>query len=1165
MIDRALRLSDVSEIIALAGRKVSKKFSLPRFKKPVLTVIVPVYNVEKYLETCVKSLLGQSLKEVTILLINDGSTDQSLEIAKRLAKRDPRVQLFDQPNAGLGAVRNRGLELATTKYVTFVDSDDTIPKAAYESMVAALESSGSDFVVGKIYRRKGQTDIFPKWSQELHSKNRIGIKVEEYPEILRDFYSPNKVYKTALWKENNFRFREGVLFEDQPLISELYATAKTIDILAEPTYCWFIREDDSSLSGNLYETHKVEARVQAVQLTREFFASVNRPVLQTAWLQTLVDGHFPNYIRSAVRGPKEQIEATISLVRAATSLDELDALLGVSPFNRDLVRSFHLGNISHASLMLALGNQNPKWVPRSSGASAITFTPKNKISGQDFEPVIWERKHLPVESGITRFFFNETDLVVEGWTARLFDDPENLSSTDLLMSLRNSVNETAIFGEVAKVANPHADRHLGDHYTSYSDAGWKVEFPLNELQEAWSGGTETWEFCVEVQSLGLAKEMRNFARQTLALNADYSFTGLSTNAVVSANWVENDRLILEIHGRATTVSQVGSDQDTGEIRVEIESHGLDPLLKAVRQDGKQRPLRRTGRTNFRNYEVRLSPKPSKSLRIDRFSRISTNLYKGPATTPKLRASCDPGLAYTENGEAFVVNAHQALEITQIGMDDSGGFSVEVNCTHLETLYLLGVTSKREIFGQREGNFWKFGKDDLLDEKEGALHESYILKGTLELGHVRNEISTLEMGPFAELPLEFWDGELGLRLEVDRRGLVVRTIPKTWSYGYSPFQFQRYIEKANKPFVDSQKALFQCLDGVSPSDSQLSIARELRNRFPEMTITWGVKNPWMRVPEGDKRVVVRTEGWVKAWQESGFICVNHEVPTWFERQDGQRVLQTYHGHPFKMMGLARWQQQKQSPFEIERLLAERAAWTHLLSPSNCASSLYKENIPLDYTLLELGHPRNDDLLKSSAELRSRAINDLDLDPDLKYVLYAPTWRDYSASSPWRSSIPKFLNPAELIDLLGPEYVLLMRGHHSHFDAASTVRGAERVIDVTKYPEINDLIALADFGVFDYSSIRFDFGLTRKPMIFFVPDLEEYFEFSPGLLPFEDTIVGPKVQTTGEVAEAIQLFANEPSLHSQEREIFASKFGEWDDGNAGARVVEALFPSGRAKNS
>ena len=124
------------------------------FKKPVITVIVPVYNTEKYIEKCIDSLKEQTMNNIEIIVINDGSTDNTLKILKKLASGDNRIKIINQSNQKQGAARNRGLDLAKGEYIAFVDADDWIDLDYLEKMHNTALKYRADIAVSSMVREK---------------------------------------------------------------------------------------------------------------------------------------------------------------------------------------------------------------------------------------------------------------------------------------------------------------------------------------------------------------------------------------------------------------------------------------------------------------------------------------------------------------------------------------------------------------------------------------------------------------------------------------------------------------------------------------------------------------------------------------------------------------------------------------------------------------------------------------------------------------------------------------------------------------------------------------------------------------------------------------------------------------------------------------------------
>ena len=215
---------------------------------PLIGVVVPVYGVERYLDECLRSLVAQHHRRWEAVLVDDGSTDRSGEIADAWARRDHRISVVHQANAGLGAARNAGLAHVRGDYLAFLDSDDLLQPSAFSTLVASLEESGSDFATGSILQWRSEDDSAddapfrePPWMRRLHHPPAQGLRVEDRPEILGDVFAWNKLFRRSWWDAAGLAWPEGVRYEDQPTTTRAFLDG-TFDVLADTTYVWRIRE-----------------------------------------------------------------------------------------------------------------------------------------------------------------------------------------------------------------------------------------------------------------------------------------------------------------------------------------------------------------------------------------------------------------------------------------------------------------------------------------------------------------------------------------------------------------------------------------------------------------------------------------------------------------------------------------------------------------------------------------------------------------------------------------------------------------------------------------------------------------------------------------------------------------------------------------------------------
>lgn len=182
-------------------------------EKPKVSVIIPVYNVEEYLCQCLDSVLRQTMEDLEIILLNDGSTDNSAEICKEYEEKDYRIKYFSHENKGLGETRNRGIDLAIGEYLFFVDSDDYLSCDYIETLYNSAVASGADIVQGesKMFFEDGRKDIL---ESDLSKIENIIVD----PEMSEDFfktlffthiykhYAWNKLYRTSFVKAHQIRF-----------------------------------------------------------------------------------------------------------------------------------------------------------------------------------------------------------------------------------------------------------------------------------------------------------------------------------------------------------------------------------------------------------------------------------------------------------------------------------------------------------------------------------------------------------------------------------------------------------------------------------------------------------------------------------------------------------------------------------------------------------------------------------------------------------------------------------------------------------------------------------------------------------------------------------------------------------------------------------------------
>ena len=204
-----------------------------------ISIIVPIYNAEKYLNKCIDSLVNQTKKELEFILVNDGSTDSSEDIIK--SYKDKRIKYFKNKNQGIGKTRNFGIDKATGKYLMFLDSDDYLDINACEKLYNKAIKEKSDLVVFDFYRVE-------ETLKEVTINNFKSSSLKENPNLLLDInLGPcNKLIKRELIDKNNTRFNEELKYEDTPFVTEIIKNANKISKLNEYLHYYVIHSNSET-------------------------------------------------------------------------------------------------------------------------------------------------------------------------------------------------------------------------------------------------------------------------------------------------------------------------------------------------------------------------------------------------------------------------------------------------------------------------------------------------------------------------------------------------------------------------------------------------------------------------------------------------------------------------------------------------------------------------------------------------------------------------------------------------------------------------------------------------------------------------------------------------------------------------------------------------------
>lgn len=245
---------------------------------PIISVIVPVYKVEKYLNRCVDSILAQTFDRIEIILVNDGSPDKCGEVCDEYAKMDHRVTVVHQENEGLSSARNMGLMLSKGEYVAFVDSDDYIHPKMYEVLYKEARNNSSDIVICNykdVYDNDQlENQIIDKELKAINFTNISALAQLYEKNGVQFVVACNKLYKRELF--DNLEYEKGRLHEDEFIAHKLLYKSKKITYLPIELYYYLQRKE--GIIRSEFSLKKLDA-VEAYRIRVDFFKTIKQKEL----------------------------------------------------------------------------------------------------------------------------------------------------------------------------------------------------------------------------------------------------------------------------------------------------------------------------------------------------------------------------------------------------------------------------------------------------------------------------------------------------------------------------------------------------------------------------------------------------------------------------------------------------------------------------------------------------------------------------------------------------------------------------------------------------------------------------------------------------------------------------------------------------------------------
>ncbi|MEW2277690.1 CDP-glycerol glycerophosphotransferase family protein [Streptomyces cyaneofuscatus] len=1176
-------------------------------KPPLLSVVIPVHNVEDYLEDCLRSVAEQSLDAIEVVMVDDGSTDGSPAIAEEFAARDSRFRLVRQENAGLSAARNTGVRHTTpaVPYLAFADSDDFVVHDAYERMVASLESTGSDLVTGNVWRLTGQGRQ-QAWQYRWLTASRPRTHITRDPRLLADRVAWNKVFRRSFWDGHAFTFPEGKLYEDTPVMIPAHYLAGAVDVLHEHVYYWRVRE--GSITRRRTDVTGVRDRIAACEQVSAFLGEGGHggAAQRRAYDASCLRDDFGYFLDGLPMGGDAYRTAFLEGAGAFVDRAGDGVLEGLPAELRIKWRLVRERRLEELLTVLAFERAN------GAGTFAVEGLPGRRRAvypGVRGVSARLARTDVPAVARLVEARWGaDGKLRLHGY-AYLRNLPAGSARRQLKVGvLRAEAGRRVRAVPVRSVSGPEATVNSGQELHGYDHAGFEMVLDPDRLPASGHGGgggagAVGWLVGLVVAARGA---VRRVAVRALDTGADQPLVhdlGDGRRAVLDHR---GGRLRVRVE-RLGAVVEASGGAEGGPLELRGRwIGGAAPAALLLMRDGEE------GRAEERSFPVEcgqggdhgtaftvrvpldglaaVPPSPHRAPReveAEGGARRRARLLLTDGTRAPMPAAPDlPPPACADAAGNLVVDlgglpvvdrvergADGSLRIAGTyapGSSGSGTYTPPAaseagaaSCAGArlllrhENLDETVPVTEATVEGRPTGRF-SARIAPPLPEGRWALHLD---------GHPVRVLTSLA----GRLPC----GDSALALE-RRNGdrltvLAAPALPVAERSAYS----RRLLRDAHHP-ARRTTAHLPLLDtvlyaGGSGGDSPRAVHAELVRRGTETEHLWvtgttpGRTTP---VPPGARAVPVHSAAWYEALARSRRIVTDEQLPLWFERRPGQVVVQTWRGTPLGRFGAGLAETLYADHQHLATLAHRSAQWSVLVSPSRFATPLLRRSLAYGGEVLEAGSPANDVLCAPDREKAAEEIRrTLGVPEDHRVVLYAPTYRDHLAHPPSASRDapdrtapgPYRWDPAldlpALARSLGPGHTVLVRRHPR---VTGSIAEGPGVLDVSGRPGAAELLLIADVLVTDYAGLMFDFALTGRPMLFHTYDLEHYRDTVRGFcLDFETRAPGPLLVTTDEVAQALHGLGAVAARHADAYESFRRDYCDLDDGGAAGRVADRLL--------
>ena len=1154
--------------------------------KTRISVIIPVYNVEEFLNECVDSVLDQSInnmeltdgyeRNLQILLIDDGSTDDSAIIAKKYAEKYDNIEYIYEENQGLGHARNYGCEFAEGDYIIFLDSDDFISPKAYESMYKLAVKHDSDMTIGGVWRFSSHG----YWRSTIHEIAFSGTKecthITENPELFYDTTAWNKLIKRSFWDKYNFKFPEGILYEDIPVTMPMHYLANNVSIVYEHCYSWRIREGLSkSITQTTDDKKNLVDRLYVMSLVDEFFKeNVNDEELirtkDAKWLKIDLMIFIDKLKSVTEEESKETIDILCEYIdnninpESFDYLNELEELKYKYLLDKDFKKLVDFLNFESYDLKNKELYLKDSHIMRDCDEDLVEFDSlcldkyvREGMIIKYLQSVDYRKEGIEVKGFI----------IIPGLKDDDFDDREY----SFYLVNQDSQKRIPLEYEDVKIGNINSYHFRFKNSFSYESSGYKVNIPYSTLKDNPDFSGEN-RILVSFTQEGITHNVfSGFARNDVKRSSDLRAI-IKEDTYFIIKYDLNNDVIIDMHHLDHLYDKVTAEDDKlciyspenyGKVNLYYEKDSINDEIIIPFDYDEEKKCYCLDIDKILPYEGRILYDNGLPLVHNDKKLIFLHSNKGQCILNTLRdynydIYMSKNISVIEdkiNREEQTLNFKAKL----YSSEDIEGKDAKIklflkdehackNSYLFEGKYLKESNEAEFTINLFDEGFMKYlyqGKRDFYIEYDfGDMVFSTLLYSLNQFDY--------KYGTRFKAYYIYRGYDSTLRIRVQRRNLVFE------NKHYKRFDLTPKLYTLFRFFpLKKKRIMFESMWGRQYSCNPRYLYEYIDENHPDYECIWSLGDEDYSI--NGNAIKVRRSGlkYFYYLATSKYLVDNVNLDDNLIKKNGQVYVQTMHGTPLKTIGLDALNEFKNK--KDEEIYIERCnRWDYLTVQSDFVADISKGCHAYKKEFLKYGYPRTDILYTKNNEQDIAEIKrKLGLPTDKKVILYAPTWRV-------KNQFDLKLDLDSFRKALSDEYVLVLRLHHYSIRGWEQPKQDDFIYDLSRYDSIEELYLISDILITDYSSVMFDYAILDRPIILFTYDLEVYKDKLRGLyVDIEENRPGPMLFTSDEVENAIVNLDKLEEETSSLRKKFQEKFLQYECENSSEKIFNEVISKKKRK--